>query len=406
MNIGLFTDSYYPEINGVATSVLTLKNELELLGHTVYVFTTTSPGAPKYEHNVFRVPSLPCILITERRVGLFYHLKLASMIKKFNLDLIHTHTEFSLGIFGRIMARELHIPMVHTYHTIYEDYTHYVTHNKTLDRRAKAFARVFTRLCCNHVEQVIVPTAKVKELLLRYNVNRDITVVPTGVDLRKFDSNLYSEEDIKRVKDEIGIDCLDKVIIYIGRISKEKNIAEIIDAMPEYMNVRKNVKFIVIGGGPDMDNLKQKVKDYNLEDRIIFTGPKPWDDIGLYYRVGDVFVSGSTSETQGLTYIEAMAAGLPVVARDDKCLDEILEVGKNGYKFTTKDELIHGLDAILYESTGIPYGENARIKMQKYSTEEFANNIINVYEEVLKRELVYTKQNENESKIINHLFPK
>lgn len=406
MNIGLFTDSYYPEINGVATSVLTLKNELELLGHTVYVFTTTSPGAPRYEYNVFRVPSLPCILITERRVGLFYQLKLATMIKKLNLDLIHTHTEFSLGIFGRIMARELHIPMVHTYHTIYEDYTHYVTHIKTLDSRAKAFARVFTRVCCNHVEQVIVPTGKVKELLLRYNVNRDITVVPTGVDLRKFDSNLHSVADIKRVKDEIGIDSLDKVIIYIGRISKEKNIAEIIEAMPEYMKVRNNVKLIVIGSGPDMDNLKQKAINFNLEDRIIFTGPKPWDDIGLYYSIGDVFVSGSTSETQGLTYIEAMAAGLPVVARDDKCLDEILEVGKNGYKFTTRDELIHGLDEILYGSSGIPYGENARIKMQKYSTEEFANHILNVYEEVLKRELVYTKQIENDSKKINHIFPK
>lgn len=404
MNIGLFTDSYYPEINGVATSVLTLKNELELLGHTVYVFTTTSPGAPKYEHNVFRVPSLPCILITERRVGLFYQLKLASMIKKFNLDLIHTHTEFSLGIFGRIMARELHIPMVHTYHTIYEDYTHYVTHIKTLDRRAKAFARVFTRLCCNHVEQVIVPTGKVKELLLRYNVNRDITVVPTGVNLKKFDPSLYSNEDVKRIKDEIGIAPKDKVIIYIGRISKEKNIGEIIDAMPEYMKLRENTKFVIIGGGPDMDNLVKKVKSFNLEKRIIFTGPKPWDDIGLYYRVGDVFVSGSTSETQGLTYIEAMAAGLPVVARDDKCLDEILDIGKNGYKFTTKDELIHGLDAILYESCDIPYGENARIKMQKYSTEEFAKNILNVYEEVMNRELVYSKQDEIESRKINQFF--
>jgi 1,2-diacylglycerol 3-alpha-glucosyltransferase len=296
--------------------------------------------------------------------------------------------------------------MVHTYHTIYEDYTHYVTHNKTLDRRAKAFARVFTRLCCNHVEQVIVPTSKVKELLLRYNVNRDITVVPTGVNLKKFDPSLCSNEDVKRIKDEIGIAPKDKVVIYIGRISKEKNIGEIIDAMPEYMKLRENAKFVIIGGGPDMDNLVKKVKNFNLEERIIFTGPKPWDDIGLYYRIGDVFVSGSTSETQGLTYIEAMAAGLPVVARDDKCLDEILDIGKNGYKFTKKDELIHGLDAILYESLEIPYGENARIKMRKYSTEEFAKNILSVYEEVMNRELVYTRQNEIESKKINQFFPK
>ena len=113
MNIGLFSETYYPEINGVATSVYTLKKELEHRGHNVYVFTTTTPGAPEHEHNVFRVPSIPFIFITERRVGLFYQPKIAHIIKKLNLDIIHTHTEFSLGIFGRIMAKDLKLPIVH-----------------------------------------------------------------------------------------------------------------------------------------------------------------------------------------------------------------------------------------------------------------------------------------------------
>jgi 1,2-diacylglycerol 3-alpha-glucosyltransferase len=94
LNIALFTETYYPEINGVATSVYMLKTELENRGNNVYVFTTTTPGAPEYEHNVFRVPSLPFIFITERRVGLFYQPKLAQVIKRLNLDIIHTHTEF------------------------------------------------------------------------------------------------------------------------------------------------------------------------------------------------------------------------------------------------------------------------------------------------------------------------
>ncbi|MFW5633138.1 MAG: glycosyltransferase, partial [Acetivibrio ethanolgignens] len=166
MNIGLFTETYYPEINGVANSVYMLKNELERAGHNVYVFTTTTPGAPEHEYNVFRVPSLPCILISERRVGMFYQLKLAHIIRRLDLDIIHTHTEFSLGVFGRIMARELKIPVVHTYHTIYEDYTHYVNkiHLASVDERAKAFVRMFTKICCNTVEQVVVPTKKVEEL--------------------------------------------------------------------------------------------------------------------------------------------------------------------------------------------------------------------------------------------------
>ncbi len=406
MNIGLFTETYYPEINGVANSVFMLKTELEEIGHTVYVFTTTTPGAPEFEHNVFRVPSLPCVFITERRVGLFYQPKLAALIKKLNLDLIHTHTEFSLGIFGRIMAKELKLPTVHTYHTIYEDYTHYlnVTHIKTIDKRAKAFVRVFSRICCNTVEQVIVPTEKVRELLLNYSVFKDISVVPTGVNLKKFNPDIYPKEEVLELRKQYGIGPGDKVLLYLGRISKEKNISEIIEAMPDFMQSRERIKFLIVGGGPEMEHLKQAVSRKNMEDKIIFTGPKPWDNIGLYYQLGDVFVSASQSETQGLTYIEAMAAGLPVVAKKDKCLEDILEPGLNGYDFSDRDGLIRGLDAVLFHNSGISYGENAKIKVRKYSSEEFARNVEKVYEEVIMRDAVSSQRAAHESKKISYLF--
>lgn len=404
MNIGLFTETYYPEINGVANSVYMLKTELEEIGHTVYVFTTTTPGAPEFEHNVFRVPSLPCILITERRVGLFYQPKLASLIKKLNLDLIHTHTEFSLGIFGRIMAKELKLPTVHTYHTIYEDYTHYITHFKTLDKRAKAFVRVFTKICCNTVEQVIVPTEKVRELLLKYSVYRDISIVPTGVNLKKFNPELYPKEEVLKLRQHFGLKAEDKVLLYLGRISKEKNIAEIIEAMPEYMRTREQVRFLIVGGGPEMENLKQSVAEQKMQDKIIFTGPQPWDNIGLFYQLGDVFVSASQSETQGLTYIEAMAAGLPVVARKDKCLEDILEPGWNGFDFTDRNGLMEGLDAVFFNENNTPFGENARLKVRKYSSEEFARNVEGVYEEVMQRDAISEQRAAYERKKISHLF--
>lgn len=404
MNIGLFTETYYPEINGVANSVFILKKELEALGHTVYVFTTTTPGAPEYEYNVFRVPSLPFILITERRIGMFYLPKLAGVIKKLNLDIIHTHTEFSLGIFGRIMARELKIPMVHTYHTIYEDYTHYLTHFKSLDARAKAFARIFTKVCCNTVAHVIVPTEKVRELLLQYSVHREISVIPTGVDLKKFNPALYKPEEIDKIKAEYGIALEEKVILYIGRISREKNILEIIDAMEEYMKDEKPVKFLIVGNGPEMDELITRTRKLKLSDRIIFAGAKPWDTIGLYYRLGDVFVSASQSETQGLTYIEAMAAGIPAVAKEDRCLDGILIEGVNGYKFTNRNELIDGLDKVLFIDKETPYGENARNLMQKFSTETFGESVEAVYSEVLQEGPYSGQMDFSENRKINYLF--
>lgn len=401
MNIGLFTETYYPEINGVATSVYMLKNELEKLGHNVYVFTTTTPGAPEIEHNVFRVHSLPCILITERRVGLFYQHSLASVIKKLNLDVIHTNTEFSLGIFGRIMAKELKLPIVHTYHTIYEDYTHYITKIKVLDGRAKAFMRVFSKVCCNTVEEVIVPTEKTKELLMNYNVHQKINVVPTGIDLHKFDPSLYPKEDTLALRKKYGIADNEKVLLYLGRISPEKNIKEILQGMPEYMSRHKDVRFVIVGSGPEKENLEQMVQELQLTDKVIFTGPQPWDEIGRFYQLGDVFVSASNSETQGLTYIEAMAAGLPVVAKKDPCLEDILECGFNGYTFENQNEFMEGLDHVLYD--GKDYRANAISKVKKYSSEEFAKNVADVYEEIIHKEYIAEQREEEESKKISLL---
>ena len=399
MNIGLFSETYYPEINGVATSVYTLKNELEHRGHNVYVFTTTTPGAPEHEHNVFRVPSIPFIFISERRVGLFYQPKIAHIIKKLNLDIIHTHTEFCLGIFGRIMAKELRLPIVHTYHTIYEDYTHYLTRFKALDRRAKAFARVYSKVACNTAEQVIVPTEKTKELLMTYSVHKDISVVPTGIDLSKFDKANYSTEDILALKKKYNINPTDKLLIYIGRVSQEKNIEEIITMLPDYFNTRENVKFVIVGSGPALEKLQNVVKQLGIDHKLIFTGSQPWDTIGLFYRLGDVFVSASQSETQGLTYIEAMASALPVVAKEDKCLEDILEQGFNGYTFTDRDGFYYGLDQVLFNED-IPYGDNAALKVKMYSTEEFASQVELVYENVTSRDKVCRKRMVYENKRI------
>lgn len=385
MNIAIFTDTYYPEINGVATSVLTLKNELEKMGHNVYVFTTTTPNSPECEHNVFRVPSLPCVLISERRIGMFYVPKLAGTIKKLNLDIIHTHTEFSLGIFGRIMAKELNLPLVHTYHTIYEDYTHYLK-LKGLDKGAKAFVRGYTKYCCNTVQVVVAPTEKVKDLLTDYSVYRHIEIIPTGIDLHKFEDGKWTEQEIEKVKLNLNILSKDKVILYIGRISKEKNLEEIVLAIPKFMEKHKDSKFVIVGNGPDKGRLEKIVGSLDCKEQIIFAGEQPWDEIGKFYKIGDVFVSASQSETQGLTYIEAMASGLPVVAKDDRCLDGILLDGENGYRFHDEIEFMHGLEKVLYGDMANRYGVKSKQLVQSYSNENFAKKVEKVYAGILQGE--------------------
>ncbi|MGN1083864.1 MAG: glycosyltransferase family 4 protein [Lachnospiraceae bacterium] len=379
MKIGLFTDTYYPEINGVAASVFLLRQELEKRGHEVYVFTTTSPGSPQNEEHVYRVPSLPCFFLSERRVGMFYQHKLDSIIRRLQLDVIHTHTEFALGIFGRIVAAEHKIPTVHTYHTIYEDYTHYIMPIRVLDDGVKAFARRYSKFFCNHGGHVIVPTEKVKHLLERYQVKTEISVIPTGIDLSKFDRGRYGEEVLSAKRAEVGLAGTEKVILYVGRVAREKNIEELIKMMPAFFATHEDTRFLVIGDGPALGELKRLAEKENISGQMIFAGAKPWDEIGAYYALGDVFVSASQSETQGLTYIEAMAAGLPVVAKKDDCLQDVLQNGKNGFLFETQEEFLSGLEAVLYGENREAYRKTAKEAAVPYSKEVYAERIEQIY---------------------------
>lgn len=379
MRIGLFTDTYCPQINGVAASVRTLKEQLVVLGHQVYIITTTDPAVSKEETDVYRLPSVP--FVSERRIGMAYHPRIARLIAGLKLDLIHTHTEFSIGIFGRTMARKLQIPMLHTMHTIYVDYTHYLVKMDALESIAKSAARKLSSDFCNRADAVVVPTAKVKELLLTYGVTQDISVIPTGVDLGKFSASEYDPDRIRALRAGLGIDAGDQIMLYVGRISEEKNIKEILLAMHACPKDRGGVKFLLIGDGPAKEDLEQLSIELNIQRRIIFAGERPWDEIGMYYQLGDMFISASQSETQGLTYIEALAAGLPVVAKADRCLDGVVQNGVNGYTFEKEADLEAALDAILLNAR-----HKERLSMgavqssEKFSGIHFAKSVEALYE--------------------------
>ncbi|WP_297418328.1 glycosyltransferase family 4 protein [Clostridium sp.] len=390
MKIGLFTDTYYPQINGVATSVLMLKKNLEMRGHQVYVFTTTDPKAEGEEINVYRVPSIP--FISARRVGMFYNPRLSKTIKRLGLDVIHTHTEFSLGIFGRTMARELNIPFLHTYHTIYEDYTHYIGKLGIFDPIAKMAVRKISINFCNSADKVIVPTNKVKELLLSYNVKQDISVIPTGIELNKFSKYNFNSDEVQNLRSNLGIEEKDKVLLYIGRLAKEKNIEEILTTMKSYLKYKVDVKFVLIGDGPEKDILEEKTREFGIDKKTIFVGERPWSDIGMYYQIGDVFVSASQSETQGLTYIEALASGVPVVAKVDKCLEGVLKDSINGYAFHNEEDFIRYLDSILYNKSKKESLSIGAVKStEKFSAEYFANKVEELYKDLLLIENQYQK---------------
>lgn len=384
MKIGIFADVYDPQINGVTTSIRMLRSGLIRQGHEVYVFTTSNPRAPKVEPGVFRIPSVP--FVSANRIGLLYHPKVARVVRNIGLDVVHTHTEFSLGVFGRHLAKTLDLPHVHTMHTKYEDYTHYLVKIGMLKPMAKSVARKISGAFCNCADAVIVPTEKCRDMLLDYGVTRDISVVPTGIELKRFTRPL--EENTGEVRSELGLKSDDKVIIYVGRISEEKSIDEVFIALKDYLTANRNVKLVLIGDGPDRERLQALAEQLGIAPMIIFAGSRKWDNIGAYYRAGDVFVSASQSETQGITYLEALASGVPVVAKDDPCIQGIVENGVNGYRIGCMDDLTEYVNKILSQKfLRENLSRGAQATAARYSVDSYTQGVLTTYNLALWKSL-------------------
>ncbi|MEF9946674.1 MAG: glycosyltransferase family 4 protein [Lachnospiraceae bacterium] len=381
MNIGLFTDTYYPEINGVATSVYQLKKELEKKGHQVYVFTVSNPAVVENETHIFRMKSIPFPLFKERRVGLLSGNKWFQTIQSLNLDIIHTQTEFVIGHMGRLAAQKFHISHIHTYHTIYEDYTHYL--KVPGNEKLKGIVRLFSKHCCERADYVVAPTDKVRSLLLGYGVKKSIHVQPTGIDLSKFGH--VSLNELEKLRNRFGITKETHVLLSIGRLSKEKNVREIIEQIPQLIQKDKHIKMLIVGDGPERENLQAYVSESNLSEYIIFVGEVPWKKIQNYYALGDIFVNASTSETQGLTYIEALAAGIPLLVKQDDCLKDVLQQGVNGYAFTNSEDFRHFYFELI-ETVSAPYfWRTVKQSASFCSSQAFGKNMEQIYNSVIQQ---------------------
>jgi len=381
MNIAIFTDTYPPQINGVATSTRMLEKELIALGHTVYIFTASDPNAVNDPPHVFRMPSMPFVFLPSHRFALLYPPKLLLKMRSLKIDVIHTQTEFPLGIFGVAVAGFLRVPQVHTYHTMYEDYVHYVAGGHLITPK---MAQQYSRIFCNRMRAVIAPVEKARESLLEYGVERPIRVIPTGIDFEPFSREKYSQADIDEVKHSLGLSLTDPVVVSVGRVAKEKSIDVVLGQFPKLLEKLPDAKFVLVGGGPILDELKAQAKELGIADSVVFTGPQPWDSIGKYYQLGDVFVSASTSETQGLTYIESMAAKVLVCAKKDKSIEGVVIDEQTGYCFSEEEELPDVLyRALTNTAKRTEIIETAFAHIRHMSSRNFAKSVEALYSELL-----------------------
>ncbi len=385
MRIGIFTDTYPPYINGVSTSVAMLENALTKMGHEVFI-VTVNPEKYSFKENdhIIRIPGIPIGIYDYRLTGI-YPLKAIKKIKAWDLDIIHSHTEFGVGTFARIIAKQLDIPLVHTYHTMYEDYVHYITKGY-FNRSSKKLVEYLTKFYCDKTAtELIVPTKKTYDLFKeKYHLEKDVHIVPTGIEIERFLKKDIDRAKVKKLRQNLGIQNDDFVILFVGRIGKEKSVDVLIDGQVLISRKYPRAKLVIVGDGPDIEQFKKRVKRLKLSDNVIFVGKVPWEEVPYYYNIADVFVTASKTETQGLTVIEAMAASLPVVAVLDDAFKNTIEDGVSGYLFKDRRDYQKKIMMLLENPDVLAkMSEEAFKRAEPHSTKYFAQNVLDVYMKAL-----------------------
>lgn len=382
MNIGLFTDTYFPQVSGVATSIKTLRDELIAQGHHVYIFTSSDPRATDSpEDGIYRFPSVPFVSFKDRRIAFTGWLKVLRIARKMDLDIVHNQTEFSLGVMGKMVAKELGIPCIHTYHTMYQDYLHYIANGRVL--KPKDVARL-AHLYLKNMAGVIAPSERVLDTLESYHVESPIRVIPTGVNLRVYRLRDTPEQKLS-MRQKYGYDRDTPVLLSLSRLAFEKNIQELIASMPDVLAKEPTAQLLIVGDGPARQSLERQVREMNLRDHVTFAGQISNDEVPHYYQIADVFVSASDSESQGLTYDESLASDVPIVVRRSEYTDQLIDDPGIGMSFQKRADLVKG---ILHYIQNPPVEEAKAKREQKLhdiSAEVFGRRVVEFYEDCQMR---------------------
>lgn len=376
MKILITTDWSLSDINGVAVSVSNLYNQLIQMGHDVRILTLSKNIHSHKEGRIYYIKSIPFNIYPNVRVSVLLFDELFDELAAWKPDVIHTQCEFFTYTYGKIIAKRANAPIVHTYHTMYEDYSSYLKIKKELGKYIVAFMSK-TRL--RDATLVIAPTNKVRNRLKYYDITQEIKVIPSGIDLSKFNIEI-NERDKEEFRKKYNIPKENRILLYLGRLGREKNISELLKYYKEILVEKEDITLLIVGGGPFQSNIEKEVKELNLENKVVMTGMVDPSEVPKFYKYGEIFVSASQSETQGLTYIEAMSNGLPQVCKYDECLENVLIDGFNGYFFENGEDFKEKILKILNDDD--LYNEmskNALEKSRLFSKEYFAQSILNVY---------------------------
>ena len=389
MRIAIFTDTYPPYINGVSTSTFNLANCLKAKGHEVLVIAPRpTDGKMEQIGNVLYIPGIDLKRYYGFRLTNIFASKPIKIIKKFNPDVIHNQTDFTIGVLARRCAKILRVPIVYTYHTAYEDYTYYVARG-IMDRFAKRIVRNYSRDLADRMTEFITPSEKTKEYMRLVGSDIYVNVIPTGIDFSIFKDDKIDQKKMAKFKEQHNIKPTTKVLLLLGRIAKEKSMDVSLRGFALYHQKHPEVdaKVLVVGGGPFKEELELIAEDLGISSYVDFIGEVSGLEVPFYYHAADIYTSASITETQGLTFMEAMAAGRIVLARFDSNLTGTIINGKTGFFFTDDASFVSQVEKIfsLTKEQKAAIIQEAYRQADIYSLDKFYENIVRVYKRAIRK---------------------
>lgn len=388
LKVAMFTNNYLPYIGGVPISVDRLRRGLMDAGHQVKIIAPHYPNEDDSGQDVCRVRSLlPLPGTREFKIANIFTPRMWREVKRFAPDVIHVHHPFWLGWVGQLLGRMLGVPVIYTYHTRLEHYAHYVPLPGPLFRNVVAHTLV--KRFANRCDAVIVPTSSAEEYLRTIGVRKPVHVQPTGIEYPRF-SEATPVDELEQMREALGLSDNQRILVSISRLSKEKNIVFMFQAMQQLRDRGCDFHLLVIGDGPDRHMLEQKIDELALSEHITLVGSVPPDQMARYCQLGDIFVFTSRSETQGMVILEAMAAGLPVVAIRSSGIEDIVRHQFNGFKTPSQmTQWVDCVDTLINDNAmRTQLASQAQTFASEYSIKPFTASVVGLYDTVLATQQV------------------
>jgi len=382
MKIAIFTNNYLPNPYGVSGSIESFRHQFEKLGHTVYILAPSCKGYQDKNPNIFRYPSLDIRYKIRFPIPIPYSSETNKLIENLDLDIIHAQHPLLLGSVAKRWAKKKNIPLVFTWHTLYDQYAHFFPllpkklSGKIIINQAVRYA--------NQADQIIVPTPGIKNIIQNWGVkNKSIVAVSTGIE-EKF----YQDPDKNKIRNGFGIKDDEILLLLVSRLTEEKNIEFLFESVFKILRNNANTKFLIAGEGRLAPKLKKLARKNNLDDRIIFKGIVPKEELKNYYAAGDIFVYASKSETQGMIISEAMYSGLPIVAVDAPGVCDLVQNEINGF-LVPEDESEFAMAVeklIVDESQRNKFAaESKKIAQENFTDKVCAQKMLGVYQSLLNK---------------------